>query len=122
MVHFLNLTQVDEAEPSFPRPVSYWWFGCKNKPKGRIPKTNTSFGGGRGRNVGGGGYDNDVISGNGIDTFGPGRADVEPKIPDVTSLSGDRNNNNNNNNKGFGLGWRSELWKKIKRKLKNIFS
>jgi len=27
--------KVDKANPAFPRPASFWWFGCKSSPKDR---------------------------------------------------------------------------------------
>ena len=71
-VNLITFFQVDEAEPSFPRPVSYWWFGCKSQPKGRIPKPNTSFGGGSGRT--GGGFRG---QGDGVDILPVNRAGLD---------------------------------------------
>ena len=29
---------MDKANPAFPRPASFWWFGCKSSPKGRYKR------------------------------------------------------------------------------------
>ena len=30
---------MDKSNPAFPRPASFWWFGCKSKsPKGRYKR------------------------------------------------------------------------------------
>jgi len=29
-MHWRYVFQVDKAEPPFPRPAGYWWFGCKS--------------------------------------------------------------------------------------------
>jgi hypothetical protein len=26
----IRILQVDQADPVFPRPTNYWWFGCQN--------------------------------------------------------------------------------------------
>ena len=30
--------QVDKANPAFPRPAAFWWFGCKGSAKGRTKR------------------------------------------------------------------------------------
>ena len=97
----LFLIQVDEADPSFPRPVSYWWFGCKSQPKGRIPKTNTFFGGGRG-------------FGDGIDVI----TDVATRLPDVVVTSVPDVEEKTTKKPG----WKSYLLNKFLKKVKKIFT
>ena len=34
---------MDTADPAFPRPAGYWWFGCKAESKGGNPGNNAWF-------------------------------------------------------------------------------
>ena len=48
------LFQIDNADPPFPRPAGYWWFGCSQN-EGIVPDNNNNDGNGVGNGGGEGG-------------------------------------------------------------------
>lgn len=39
----LRDSQVDDADPAFPRASAYWWFGCKSAGRGTLGNFEPSY-------------------------------------------------------------------------------